>query len=246
MSASGQNDAPQPGATQTDLLAADWLQRQQFWAWSEADQAALDAWLAESRAHRVAYWRQKAVWSNAQRLVALRPLAPAREPASKSLLFRLLPMPLRIAAALAIIAVLGLTATRFAAPPQDRTYSTPLGGRETVTFADGSKIELNTNTILRARMTTDRRIVWLDRGEAYFQVKHDSAHPFTVIAGNHLITDMGTKFLVRQDVTGLEVALLEGKVRVGSSDAASRTAVLAPGEVALASGNAVSVTARPI
>jgi transmembrane sensor len=128
----------------------------------------------------------------------------------------------------------------------DRTFSTPLGGRETVSFADGSKIELNTNTILRARMTTGERIVWLDRGEAYFQVRHDAAHPFTVIAGNRRITDLGTKFLVRQDVSGLEVALLEGKIRFGSSDGAAHAAILAPGEVARVSGNALSIAPAPM
>ena len=235
--------APDPhGATQTDLLAADWLQRQNFWAWSEADQAALDAWLAESRAHRIAYWRQKSVWNNAQRLVALRP-SPAAASAPKSprpLLLRIMPVPLRIAATVAIVAA------QFLAPVEgDRTFSTPLGGRETISFADGSKIELNTNTILRARMTTDRRIVWLDRGEAYFQVRHDPSHPFIVIAGNRHITDLGTKFLVRQDVSGLEVALLEGKIRFGSSDA-EHSAILAPGDVALVSGNAETITARPM
>ena len=43
-----------------------------------------------------------------------------------------------------------------------------------VSFADGTRIELNTDTVLRARMTTSERTVWLDQGEAYFQVKHDS------------------------------------------------------------------------
>ena len=50
-------------------------------------------------------------------------------------------------------------------------------------FADGSRIELNTNTVLRARMTTDQRIVWLEKGEAYFRIKHDSTHPFIVMVG---------------------------------------------------------------
>ena len=79
-------------------------------------------------------------------------------------------------------------------------FSTEVGGHETVTFSDGTRIELNTNTVLRARMTTAQRTVWLDKGEAYFQVKHDPAHPLTVIAG-HRVTDLGTEFLVRDDAT---------------------------------------------
>ena len=106
--------------------------------------------------------------------------------------------------------------------PRDRIFTTPVGGHETITFADGSKIELNTDTVLRARMTTAQRTVWLEKGEAYFQVKHDAAHPFVVMAGDHRVTDLGTKFLVRRDPGRLEVALLRGPraVRRGGREAA--------------------------
>jgi transmembrane sensor len=239
-------------AMEIDLLAADWLQRQQFWAWSDADQAEFDAWVAESRAHRVAYWRQKAVWTNAQRLVALRPsnMPSGRESKAKStnLLSRIAAHPLRVAAALAVAALLGGAAAYFMSSPPDRVYATAVGGRETVRFADGTTIELNTNTVLRARMTNVRRIVWLDRGEAFFQAKHDPAHPFTVVADGHSITDVGTEFDVRRDADGLQIALLEGKVRVGAVDstANSRQATLAPGDVATISGNTVSISNEPI
>ena len=251
MSAPGEQNVRNSGASETDLLAADWLQRQQFWAWSDADQAELDAWLAQSRAHRVAYWRQKAVWNNAQRLVALRPLQSeaSHEPAGKvfGLLFKIGARPLRIAAAIVLVALLGGAAAHFLAPKPDREFSTAVGGHETVKFADGTKIELNTNTALRARMTNSSRIVWLERGEAYFQVKHDAAHPFTVIADGRRITDMGTKFVVRRDVGGLEVSLIEGKVRFASADpASSGSRLLAPGDVALVSGNAVSINSRSV
>ena len=83
-----------------------------------------------------------------------------------------------VAASLAILAIIGVTAGKFLVPhAQVRTFTTPVGGHEVVSFADGTKIELNTNTVLRASMTTDQRTVWLDKGEAYFQVKHDAAHP---------------------------------------------------------------------
>jgi len=252
MRAPEQGTMRREGATEIDLLAADWLQRQQFWAWSEADQTALDTWLAESRAHRVAYWRQKAVWMNAQRLVALRPsnMPSGREANAKStsLLSRLMTHPFRVAAAFAIVALAGGASAYFLSPLPDRVYATALGGHETVTFADGTRVELNTNTVLRAQMTNNRRVVWLDRGEAFFQVKHDPARPFTVIADGHRITDLGTKFDVRRDAGGLEVALLEGKVRLGSANnaAPSRQAMLAPGDVATVSGGAMSIQAEPI
>lgn len=237
-------------ATEIDLLAANWLQRQQFWAWSDADQAELDGWLAESRTHRIAYWRQKAVWSNAQRLVALRPAGSpsARETEMNppGLVSRFAAHPLRIAATFALIALIGGTSAHFLSRTPDRVYATALGGHETVTFADGTRIELNTNTVLRAQMTNKQRIVWLDRGEAFFQVKHDPARPFTVFADGHRITDMGTKFDVRSDAGELEVALIEGKVRLGSATSAARQTMLAPGDVATVSGGAVTISSKRI
>lgn len=235
---------PKISATELDMQAADWLQRQNFWNWSESDQAELDAWLAESRAHRVAYWRQKAVWSNAQRLTALRSSIemPAQSNAPNLSFFRTIPNAFRIAAVVGVVAVAGVIAAKFILKPQERVYSTPVGGHETIAFADGTKIELNTNTVLRARMTTESRTIWLERGEAFFQVRHDAAHPFTVVAQGHRITDLGTKFAVRQGVSSLEVTLLEGKIRFAGE---KRSAVLMPGETAIATGNSFSVTKEP-
>lgn len=56
-----------------EQTAADWLVRQSDSdrPWTEADQAALDAWLSASAAHQVAYIRLKTVWKGADRLKAL-------------------------------------------------------------------------------------------------------------------------------------------------------------------------------
>ena len=57
-----------------------------------------------------------------------------------------------------------------------------------------------------------RVTVTLDKGEAYFEIKHDAAHPFVVVwPADHRIVDLGTKFLVRDEANGREVALVEGR-----------------------------------
>ena len=58
-------------ARAVEARAANWLQRRQFWDWSDSDQAALDQWLAESEVHLVTYLRLEAAWSRTERLVAL-------------------------------------------------------------------------------------------------------------------------------------------------------------------------------
>src|SRR6185312_7252115 len=83
--------------------------------------------------------------------------------------------------------------------------------------------------------------------EALFEVKHDARHPFTVIASDHKITDLGTKFVVRQSGSRVEVALIEGRAQFESIGGSTpRSTELTSGEVAVATGNSMSVTRLPV
>ncbi len=220
--------------------AAIWLERRDCADWSLTDQAALDEWLARSPGHMVAFLRAEAAWTRADRLSAFGP--PAQDTPAQKRVFT--PLLLKLAAAFGLIAIIGIGATTMLSRPHERTYSTAIGGRETVRFADGSRIELNTNTVLRARMTTEERVVWLDRGEAFFRVHHDPAHPFVVMVGDHRVTDLGTKFMVRRDSGKMEVAVVEGRVTFDRPDAPARSqvALLMPGDVATATAKGMRVT----
>src|SRR6185437_6037182 len=88
-----------------ETQAADFLQRLNFWEWSEEDQAKLDAWLAESVHHRVAYSRLKANFARTDRLAALR--GTAEEVAEPARRFPISPMMFRVAAAAVAIALIG-------------------------------------------------------------------------------------------------------------------------------------------
>jgi len=232
---------PTESATEIDLLAADWLQRRNFWNWSDADEAAFEAWLARSRAHRIAYWRQKSVWDNAQRLVALRPLSVPRRSAPGPRASR--PLVFKIAAAVIVVCAVGAGAVTYLRVPNYReaVYSTPVGGRETITLFDGSQIELNTDTTLRVRKSATERSVLLERGEAFFNIKHDAARPFSVAAAGHRVVDLGTKFVVRNRPGQLEVSLLEGRARFESATGAKATALL-PGDVVVATAQTTKLT----
>jgi len=228
------------GADAIEVEAADRvLARRLSVDWSDADQAALDAWLESSLSNRIAYLRLDAAWERAYRLEALSPQEIA-EPGTPAKRWPLILM--RVAAAAGVAAILGAGGL-FALQPRVKTYATAIGGHELVSFADGSKIELNTNTVLRARMTTSERVVWLEKGEAYFQVKHDPAHPFVVMAGNRRITDLGTKFFVRRDNDRFEVAVMQGRVWFDASGkrTSDQTALLTQGEEAIASANSLAV-----
>jgi transmembrane sensor len=236
-----QTDLVAMGAKDIDLRAADFVQRRNLWDWSEENQAELDGWISASLAHRAAFLRLNHVWERAERLSALgRPALEQVEPLPGK---RFATIP--IAAAVAAIAVLGAAAGYFLMPPRDRTFSTPVGGHEVVAFADGSRIELNTDSAIRARMTSDQRIVWLDRGEAYFQVKHDALHPFVVMVGNRRVTDIGTKFSIRRDGAQVQVAVTQGRVTFDAPGVDAQVALLTPGDVATLRAGAVSVTRKP-
>ena len=200
-----------------EAQAAAWVRRRHFWDWSADEQAGLDAWLAESISNRVAYWRMESGFARTEKLVALRD--PATETPQAA---RRFPVLMGIAAAAALIAVIGIGATHDVLHPHDRIYSTPIGGHEKIVFADGTKVELNTDTVLRARMTTDERTVWLEKGEAFFQVKHDAAHPFMVMVGDRRVTDLGTAFLVRRDDSRMELAVVQGRVRFDAAEPRNR------------------------
>jgi transmembrane sensor len=222
--------------------AAEWLARRDRGPWSEADQTALDAWIAQSWAHATAFWRLDAAWGRANRLGAMR-----RAPGNRLLQAvsgRFTPMLFRAAAAAIVIAAVGAAAF-YATQPGERSYETTVGGHETLTLGDGTKVELNTDT--KVRVSQDRRKVLLDRGEAYFDVVHDAARPFMVMVGDHRVTDIGTKFLVRQNASRVEVSLFEGRAKLDSTSewAPKRSAMLVPGDVAVATANSMSVMKKP-
>ncbi len=174
--------------------AAKWLERFNSGNWSEHDQAQLDMWLAESYVNRVAYWRLEAAWSLAARVAALQPKSQNVIDRSPFLL-----RALKIAVSAFVMAVLGIAAANFLLPQSTQTYTTSLGSRKTVSLADGSRIELNTDTKLRIATSSAGRKVWLDRGEAYFEINHSAAIPFVVDVGAQRVTDLGTKFLVERN-----------------------------------------------
>lgn len=233
---------PSSRAADIKMQAASWLARVQSGDWNEADRPELDAWFAQSRAHKAAYWRLEAAWEEAKRLRVLRTPLSRREIVSAKRPYT----SVKIAAAAAFAAIVGAVTFLQWHAPEMHTYATGIGGRQILNLSDGSKIELNTNTTLRIAGEGGQRQVWLDRGEAFFQIHHDAAHPFTVSAGEHRVTDLGTKFSVRQEGDRLRVTLVEGKARLDSTDIWSRhqSVELSPGDVAVATANSLSLVRK--
>jgi len=224
-------------AVEAEALAAEWLEKRTHGDWEEADQIEFDAWLQASLAHRIAYLRLEDAWHFADRLSALKLTQPiTRENHTGRFKFA------RNAIAACLVIGAGLLAARsYMTTPAEKAYATSIGDSKRLTLADGTQIELNTDTRVRIDHDGDTRKVWLDRGEAYFQVKHDPAHPFVVMANGHRLLDIGTKFLVRRDQEKLHVSVLEGKVQYDPQANSHSPILLAPGDVLTATKDSVSV-----
>lgn len=240
--------APNPNPQDANAVldeAALWIEKRDREIWSTADQAALENWLAASPANLVAFLRAESVWARADRLSASRAQSRDQMPVSQHRDWRKIGQR---SAALLVLAA-GLAAAGFMLTPRssEQRYETPVGGRTILSLADGSKIELNTDTAIRIANTSTRRMVMLDKGEAFFDVKHDANRPFVVLAANHRITDIGTKFLVHERGDDLEVSLVEGRASIETSESSvsPRKAVLTRGDVARATPTSLSVQKSP-
>jgi len=244
MSGESQDNKAVSEAEAIRVRAADWLmERRVSQDWSADDQAALDAWLAESPLHLLAYWRLDAAWSRTDRLVALRGSSASDGDEIKR---RSRPAIIAAVAAFAIFALLAVAGAQYLLRPTATIYATSVGGHKTIALSDGSRVELNTDSVLRVSTSADRRTVILDKGEAYFEIKHNAAHPFTAIVGNHRVTDIGTKFLVRHDGHNMEVSVVEGSVSFGEADARMQTQplLLTSGDSVIATASSMVVTKK--
>lgn len=196
--------------TESQRQALQWLSRLRDDA-DESEHRQFQDWLDGSPEHAEAYQQVQQFWQQLSDLpeVAGKQLDAARGFVRQSQLARR-----RRNIALIVAGFAVALAVRYPEPLQKLAaarYQTEIGQRRTVELADGSRIELNTATLLRI----DRfgaRTVWLEQGEAWFAVNHDVEHPFEVRVGAGRIRDVGTQFNVAIDRESTTVAVAEGEV----------------------------------
>ncbi|MBM0108784.1 FecR domain-containing protein [Steroidobacter sp. S1-65] len=106
-------------------------------------------------------------------------------------------------------------------------YVTAVGEQRSITLEDGSVVELNSRSRLRAHLEDDLRAIELLEGEAIFRVAKDPDRPFRVRTGVTDIVAVGTAFNVKASDSRTVVTVLEGRVRVNQRAAAERSAAQA-------------------
>ena len=152
-----------------------------------------------------------------------------------------------LAVAAALTAMVGIAQSRGGSAAAEQVYATTVGQRDSVTLPDGSTVVLAPGSRLTVASGFNRgnRDVTLE-GAAFFEVKHDGAHPFVVHSRGAEIRDIGTAFSVNTDVNGrVSVAVTHGIVALRDTAAGSAApvelhagdrGVLQAGTVAVARG----------
>lgn len=210
----------------------------------DGDEGVLEAWLQHDSAHGRA-------WDGAQRalgvfddadddelLQAMRAAARGARPAAPQ-------WPRMAAAAAAVLVVAGAgllvyaptafrpgAASSQAGAPAAKVldYATARGERKQLVLADGSRVTLDTDSLVRVAFTPGRRSLRLMKGRAAFDVRHDAGRPFAVAAGGREVIAVGTRFDVRLDPGQVRVVLVQGRVSVSSAGLASPPVLLSAGQ----------------
>lgn len=186
---------------------------------SAEEKAALDAWIGESdanaRIYREALIEYEYLLVNAD----MDSLRGTRRPAAKSW-----GIAARIAGGIAAAVAIFFVATWVADYRIEKNFASNLmsmtalpGQIMSMTLPDGTSVQLNAGTTMYypAQFIGKKRVVQLE-GEAYFDVEHDSNHPFVVKTYASDIEVLGTEFNVDADEDNgvFSVALAEGVVKV--------------------------------
>ncbi len=206
--------------------AAHWCMRLHAFDCTVAERQAFEQWHDAHPLHAFEYAAMLEIWDVADHL-------PRTSEAPPPVVLVTPPSRWRTYAVAAAISLVALPLAAFTGweagwlPSSYEHYEATSGLRH-VTLADGSEVELNLGTELVYSNYKDERRATLKKGEAFFKVSHDLAHPFVVRAGTGQIRVTGTQFNVWKYDDQVRVMLLEGSVII-TSDASHSGLSLTPG-----------------
>lgn len=208
--------------------AATWFVRLRDPDCSIDERGAFEDWLAASDEHRREYEQIAALWGNLDRLGDYAPRIRQRQRR-------------RVAAALSLVLAAGLG---YVSLGTEQVYTTALGEHRRIELADGSIVDLNTGSEMRARISFWSRRIELARGEAMFDVTHETRRAFEVRAAGTVLRDIGTRFDVRLDRNAVTVEVLEGVVEVRPPSDKAPFTVLTAGKRAVSDAGGITELAQ--
>jgi transmembrane sensor len=192
--------------------AARWAVRADAGPLSPDEQQELDAWLNADPRHRGAYVRARAHWVDLDRLAAIH--GPANPETAKTGTRLNISRRELLAASVATITVVGGGLAWIILRRGREHYTSGIGEVRRIALEDGSTLTLNTATEVTVQFSERQRTVRLIRGEALFEVAHDTARPFLVRVNDIAVRAVGTAFAVRLEAAQVDVTVTEGIVEV--------------------------------
>lgn len=200
-----------------DEAALHWFVRRRAGNFSAAERHQFDDWMASDPAHQAAFATLESTWA---RLDEIATLVPRPVVASRRHTNPLLPLGGALLAAAAF-------AVFFLLPREDvqRTVEAAPGQHRQITFADGTYLALDADSVARVNDTLPPRIELL-KGSIYLDVSTASSGQLQVHVGKTRIRDIGTRFSVsfRSDLGQVSVA--DGQVELQDD---KHTVTLFPG-----------------
>ena len=201
--------------------AVRWMVRLRSGDATKSEREQFDAWLAKDPAHRYEFEQLTRIWNTLNETTPLLETelnkaevvyqtSPALPQLRRWSPTRWQPLT---ASALAALFILVTTWWLTSAPKAIR-YHTAKGEQRQVTLGDGSSVILNTASEILTRFSDGERLVVVDHGEVWFDVRHDEMRPFRVQVANGAVQDIGTQFIVNKLPEKVVVSVLEGILEV--------------------------------
>jgi transmembrane sensor len=207
-----------------EQIALDFFARGRSSDVSAEETAVIADWLARDPRHRAAYEGVSRLWSELGELRQDSTILQMREDAVGAIARRRHRKYRRAALAASLVAgivVAGTASLGFlrSTPVQQavraQTFATDVGQISRVDLPDGSTAVLDTDSAMRSTIggRGERRIELL-RGRIQFAVAKIPERPFSVSVNGTQVTALGTHFDVYRRGGGVEVNLVEGRLRV--------------------------------
>ncbi|MGF6394614.1 FecR domain-containing protein [Pseudomonas plecoglossicida] len=195
--------------------AVDWYVRLHDSNVDESTRSAWQAWIAADHRHAEA-------WARLAQLQCQLGNAPSGAAQTLASARRDRRNAVRALALLLGVGVIGWQGYRVS--PWRCDYSTRTGERRQITLADGTRLDLNTDSRVDVTFDAGRRLIQLHQGEILVDTAKD-LRPFSVrtLAGD--ILALGTRFSVRQDAASTQVVVAAHAVEVRTRRSSERVRI---------------------